>query len=201
MIKAQHLAFYKWFYAVYAQLTIKRAFESVNINIPNIDNDKALLVIANHHSWWDGFWVLNLNRQLWRKRFHVMMLLEQLKRHPTFRFIGAYSVQKGARSVLETLHYTSHLLKDNQNMVLLFPQGKIQSQHMEGIKFQKGINRIITSASDINVLMLVSLTDYFSNKKNGLWVYGKILNQYQNIEKSYNDFYLQCKKQQQVWKG
>ncbi|ALO14758.1 hypothetical protein L21SP5_01094 [Salinivirga cyanobacteriivorans] len=201
MIKARHLAFYRWFYGVYSRIAISRAFNQVNVFIPEIDADKPLLVIANHHSWWDGFWVLNLNRRYWKKRFHVMMMLEQLRRHPTFRYVGAYSVQKGNRSVMESLEYTSSILGESKNMVLLYPQGIIQSQHVDYIKFQKGINKIINNSNGISVLMLVTLTDYFSHRRPGLWVYGELFNEEGDIELAYNDFYMHIKKQQRKWTG
>lgn len=201
MIQARHLRFYEWFYAMYSRLAIRGEFASINRDIAAINLEKPLLILANHHSWWDGFWVLYLNRLLWQKRFHVMMLYDQLRKHMTFRYVGAYSVKKGAKSVLESLKYTSELLQKQGNMVLLFPQGEIQSQHSEYIHFQKGVRKTIAEISDVEILMLVFFTDYFSNKKNNLWVYGERLEKSDDPEAAFNRFYNQCKQRQQLWNG
>ncbi len=197
MIHAQHSWFYTNFYRLYSNWIIKRNFSHINIDIPEVDNAKPLLVIGNHHSWWDGFWVMHLNNSFWKKRFFVMMLLEQLQKHSSFSRAGAFSIEQGKRSVLETMEYAKQILQSPDNMLLMYPQGRIESQHQSYIHFQKGAVRLIERVDNVNVLMLITLTDYLSEKKNGLWVYGKLLHQKTDIESRFNDFYLQAKKIQQ----
>lgn len=201
MIKACHLQFYVKFYELYAQIGIHRNFSNIFIEIPTTGRRKPLLVMGNHHSWWDGFWILHLNRLYWKKRFHVMMKYEQLRKHPTFRYAGAYSVDQGRRSIVDSLNYTENLLQKPNNLVLLFPQGKIQSQHINCIKFQKGATSIIRRSNNVDIMMIATFTDYFSRKKCGLWIYGQLLDARNNPEAAYNAFYQSAKKTQQAWTG
>jgi hypothetical protein len=79
-------------------------------------------------------------------------------------------------------------------MVLIFPQGEIYSMHVDYIKFEKGVEKIIDKISyDTQVLFVVNLIDYFSNKKPNLYMYFKSFMandlQQKDIEYLYNVFY------------
>jgi len=161
------------------------------------DSGKPVLVIANHFSWWDGFWLMYLNLKLIHRKFHFMMLEEQLKKHWYFQFAGGYSVKKKSRSVLESLKYTDRLLKDPKNMVFIFPQGEIQSQHSSTITFEQGVQRIIEKLTDeIHVVFVANLLDYFSHPKPSLYMYIETHNSQQlksgSVESKYLRFYMQA---------
>jgi 1-acyl-sn-glycerol-3-phosphate acyltransferase len=201
IIKASHKRFYDWFYGFYAKRAIKLNFHNVHVDLPNINQERSLLVLANHHSWWDGFWVMRLNQLYWNKEFYVMMLREQLLKHRSFRKAGAYSVNPGSRSVLESLKYTNELLFDHQNMVLLFPQGEIQSQHIIQPKFEHGVNHIIDNLSNTDVMLLNMYTDFFSQKHISLYCYGKMLKDRTQVETEFVDFYLKSRLKQGLCTG
>ena len=82
-------------------------------------------------------------------------------------------------------------------MVLIFPQGEIQSMHNQQIHFEKGIERILKNMEGkIQLAFLANLVDYFSNPKPGIYFY---LTEYENldfnspdIQKAYNQFYNEC---------
>ncbi|PLX22819.1 MAG: glycerol acyltransferase [Salinivirgaceae bacterium] len=196
IIKANHKRFYKWFYGLYAKRAISKYFNGIEVFLPEINPDKSLLVLANHHSWWDGFWAMRLNELYWKKEFYVMMLKSQLLKHKTFIGAGAFSIDPGSRSIIESINYTVELLSNNKNMVLLFPQGKIQSQQKNSIHFEQGVNRIIDELKNTDVLLMNTFTDYFSNKKNTLFVYGKVLTDLNNVEGDFNQFYEESKLKQ-----
>jgi 1-acyl-sn-glycerol-3-phosphate acyltransferase len=195
--KATHNFIIYPFFIRYSIRKIKKAFHKVYIKGEFREKDLPLLLISNHISWWDGFWAVYLNMKLFHRKFYFMMLEEQLKKHMFFNKAGGYSVKKGSRSVLETIAYTENLLTDPKNMVLLFPQGKIESLYTQLIRFETGIEHIIKRlTSDIQVIFLVNLIDYFSNPKPGLYMYikeyeGKDFTT-EKLQKEYNRFYSDC---------
>jgi 1-acyl-sn-glycerol-3-phosphate acyltransferase len=174
MIKAKHhIAMYPMFKWL-TRFMIKRNFKRVIIDREFNDNGNAVLVIANHISWWDGFWIMLLNLKVIKRRFHFMMLEEQLRKHWYFQYSGGYSVKKKSRNIIESVNYTSELLKNQQNMVLMFPQGHINSMHNPSVRFESGIDRIIQSIPpEVQVLFVVNLVDYFSDAKPKLFIYLK----------------------------
>ena len=132
-----------------------------------------------------------------------MMLEEQLKKHMFFNKAGGYSVKKGSKSILETIDYTASLLADLKNMVLVFPQGKIESLYTQTIRFETGIEHIIKRlTSDIQIIFLVNLIDYFSHPKPGLYMFikeyeGKDFTT-EKMQEEYNRFYSDCVSENQL---
>ncbi|QHT67731.1 glycerol acyltransferase [Rhodocytophaga rosea] len=175
MIKPARYLLTDWFWRQYYKFIIQADFSQFSFNQDiDISREKALLVLANHFSWWDGFLLYHLNELFFHKRFHVMMLQEQLKQYSFLRYSGAYSVQRKGKSLLESLQYTSRLLENPGNIVLIFPQGKIESMHTPYIHFEKGIKHIADHCEkDIQILFSVALVDYASQRKPALQLYLK----------------------------
>ena len=72
-----------------------------------------------------------------------MVQEDQLRKFPFFRYKGAFSVKKNSREALESLSYAAELLNEPDNLVLMFPQGKLQSMHVPDIAFEQGVFRLL----------------------------------------------------------
>ncbi len=120
------------------------SFYFARIHWPNQKppTNAPVLLLCNHQSWWDGILIFILHQKFWKKPFYVMMLLSELTKRKFLTYLGAYSIQKNNRSVLESLNYTLKLL-ENPNHVLVFPQGRLESQHVAHLTFPKGIQYLV----------------------------------------------------------
>ena len=119
-----------------------------------------------------------------------MMLEEQLKKYWFFRYSGGFSVNRNSRTIFETLDYAGNLLHNNENLVLIFPQGKIQSVYQQEIQFEKGVERIIRStACEIQVIFLANLVDYFSSSRPKIFMYLEEFNYSDNETGTIQDHY------------
>jgi 1-acyl-sn-glycerol-3-phosphate acyltransferase len=161
MIKAQHSEWVEKLMDGYLYLAYRFHFSRMEIVGKFVDQGLPLLVIGNHISWWDGFWIRSLNKKVLGRRFHVMMLENQLRGNRFLRRMGAFSIKPGSRSILESLTYASELMKDPKNLLLYFPQGKIESQYQHRFVFKKGIEKIL-AGRQVQILFVANLTDYFS---------------------------------------
>jgi len=126
-----------------------------------------------------------------------MMLDEQLRKNIFLNKAGGYSVKKGSRSIIETLGYTAELLRNKKNLVLMFPQGKIESMHNQTIRFEKGIEYVLKKVGGkVQILFLVNLIDYFSNHRPGLYMYLREYNgtdfTSETLQKEFNRFHAEC---------
>lgn len=156
-----------------------------------------MLLITNHNSWWDGLWVEWVNQQVFKRRFYFMMLEEQLRKFWFFNYTGGFSVKKNSKSIIESLAYTSELLTDRENLVLMYPQGKIRSIYDSDFHFEKGIEHVLKRLDNpVQLIFMVSLIDYFSNPKPGLFLY---LKEYAEtdlsikaIQLNFSEFYQKC---------
>ena len=154
------------FFSWYINRIIKSDFEDLKFNHTEFDKDKSILLLANHCSWWDGFLMFQINRFYFRKKFHVMITEENYKKVWFLKYLGSFSVKKNSRSAIETLEYAGKLLNDPDNLVLIFPQGKLYSGHVDEIQFQKGLINLINSSSrKFQYIFAASFVDYFEHRK------------------------------------
>ena len=202
MIKARHTRTGVWFFRKYSGFFLGRNFKSITIEGDYIDSNKSFLVISNHFSWWDGFIQLVLNEKVFKKVFHVMMLEEQLKLFMILNKAGAFSIKKQTRDIIESLGYCTELLENNRNLVLIFPQGEIQSLYTQTFVFEKGLNLLLKN-ENASLIFNVNLVDYFSDKKPHLTIYYKEYVYDKNttlrdIENSFNSFASDCRIKQKA---
>ena len=166
------------------------------------DRGLPVLMIGNHFSWWDGFIANLINIRMLHRRFHVMMLEDQLAGREFLNKAGAYSIKKGGRSAVESLRYTAELLQEDQNLVVLYPQGEFQSLYTRRIKFEKGIQVIASQVKkEYHFLFYVALADYYSDKKPFLNIYLREVSRELaldagELESAYNRFLDECILQQ-----
>lgn len=198
MIKARHKPFYDWFFKWYSHVMLHFHFRELEIHSEVEDDGNAVLVIGNHFSWWDGFIMVEVNNRLWKRYFNVMMLEEQLQNRMFLNKAGAFSIKKGDRSLIESLSYAGELLSDSGNLVLMFPQGEIQTTYTRKFEFEKGVETILKkSQGQPQVIFSAALIDYFSWKQPRLDVYLQKFN-YESIpttpvlQDAYNNFFAEA---------
>jgi len=165
MLKANHHTFHQWLLGNYVRFILWRDFREIIITGDVKPDGRAVLLIPNHFSWWDGFFALHLNQKLFRKRIHLMMLERELSKRLFFTRAGAFSINHGSREVLESLNYTAQLLEDANNLVVMYPQGKLGSQHLWEVNFRKGVERVISSVNNVQIVLSALLVDYYSHRR------------------------------------
>lgn len=191
-------AFFCW----YINRIIRSDFHRFEFNKTEIDPNRSILLLANHFSWWDGFLLIQLNRIFLKKRFNVMVNEESYIRHWFFKYLGSFSVKRKSRSMLETLEYAGSLLQDPENLVVIFPQGKLYSSHIDEVAFEKGLMNIINSSGKkFQYLFAVIFTDYFQNRKPSINCYlqtweGAEFTSLQLIKSEFNKHFEASRKQQ-----
>ncbi len=196
IIKAKHNFILDPFFRFYVIWKMKRSFHLVSFKGEIQDKNRPVLVIGNHVSWWDGIWALHFNRHYFNRKFYFMMQEEQLRKNCFFQYTGGFSVRKKSKSVVESLNYAAELLSDKNNMVLLFPTGKIQSMHQNEFIFEKGVEKILQKTKQkIQVVFMVNLVDYFSNPKPVITTFFEDYNgsfSTPALQTEFNRFYQSC---------
>lgn len=166
MIKARHHWFYYPFFRLYSRYLPRWDFREVNLHSDIEDRGLPVFMVGNHFSWWDGFLALHINMETFNRKFHIMMLEEQLEGRMFLNKAGAYSIKRGSRSMIESLNYTNELLTDPAHMVVMFPQGAIQSIHDQPQRFEKGWYRVIERLkTPVQFVFYHALVDYYSHRK------------------------------------
>lgn len=142
MIEAQHSFLAQLFFYPYLERLLKKNFSHfyfVNEQ-PKIDSESGLIITPNHFSWWDGFFIGYIVRKLSKRKIYIMMLENQLEKYWFFKKVGAYSInQSNPKEIIKTADYTQKIIR-KENVVVIYPQGKIESFDIEDINIKNGLN-------------------------------------------------------------
>jgi 1-acyl-sn-glycerol-3-phosphate acyltransferase len=174
MIYPQKNRFILWGMQVYVKWLLAWHFREIKFNDIALDKSRSVLLIANHYSFWDALILYTVNNRLLKKNMHVMILEESMHKYPTFKYAGAFSVRKGSREVVRSLDYAAKLLDDSKNLVLIYPQGKLYSNFVTRVNFEKGIMRVIEQAAgNFQLVFAAAFIQYFRSTKPTATVYLK----------------------------
>lgn len=195
MIEARHNKIYDAFFNWYLHAILKKDFNRIDVVGKWPVHEQSDLVIGNHVSWWDGFWVYYLNKRLVNKQLYVMMLEEQLKPRRFLRRIGAFSIEPGSRDMVYSLNYAARLLQQPGHLVVMYPQGEMASLSAGVLPFKNGVSQLIDKAGLQQVLFYTALIDYFSERKPTLTLYlGSTMvdrDSAGDLQKAYENFHQQ----------
>jgi hypothetical protein len=199
MIKAKHNKFYIKFSSNYAKLLLSIYFRNIRYVGDYEQSNLPVLIISNHFSWWDGFIQIQLNNKYFKRRLHLMMLENELRKTMHLTGLGAFSIEKRRHSMIESLKYSLEILQNPENLLLFFPQGKIQSIYTSKFVFEKGLlNYIIKKLkNEFQFVFNVNLIDYSSKRRPEISVYFKTYDWGKNptvddIERDFNLYANNC---------
>jgi hypothetical protein len=160
------------FFSWYIQFIIKKDFAAFNYDGVETKSNSSVLVLANHFSWWDGFFLFYINKKVFKKQFHVLVNAENYNKVGFLKYLGAFAAENKGKDVLETLSYAGKLLDVQENFVFLFPLVNFYSNHLKSISFEKGVMQMINaSQKKINIIFAATFIDYFAKRKPTAYTY------------------------------
>jgi hypothetical protein len=172
MIKAKPLplTLIKWGSSVLMWFFRKR-FNKMVINPIEIKPNHSYILMCNHFGFADGFFSYYIafkmiNRQHKLKGLYTMSVKKQMEKNWWLKYCGSFSVEPGKRSVNESLDYAAEILNTPGNILLFFPQGNLESQHIRSIEFKDGIYEIVNRIKGTCQLIWSSnILEYFESTK------------------------------------
>jgi 1-acyl-sn-glycerol-3-phosphate acyltransferase len=193
--------FIRWMLHTYVLRTIKRHLHKIDFNQIETDPDKSILLLANHFSYWDSLVLYVVNMKLFNRKYHVMVREDTTVKLQYLKYAGAFSVNKKSRDMLRSLDYAAELLLSPKNIVLIFPQGKLYSNFVSDVHFEKGVTKIMAKAEEkFQLIFAATFIQYIRNKKPDVTVYlenvtsaDKTLDE---LKSAYQQFYDRVKKKQ-----
>jgi 1-acyl-sn-glycerol-3-phosphate acyltransferase len=167
MIKAEHKAWAHFIFDIYLNRIIKRDFQGFYIigELPDLDNNKGLIITPNHFSWWDGFFIYYLMKKFSSRKIYIMMLEDQLKSYSFFKKLGAFSInQQNTKSIIDTINYASTLISGDSYLVI-YPQGEIESYEKRPLTVKEGLVKIIEKAEIETDVLPVSFKIHYTTTR------------------------------------
>jgi len=134
-----------------------RDLDSVRfLDVPDgLPDDRPLLVVANHTSWWDGFLIHELVRRVRPSAsLYTIMLEKELEKAPFLRWTGCIGIEPGDPATLRKALTTVRTLarKDPGTVVQFFPQGAIGPSRARPLGFKNGYRVVARALGNAMVL-------------------------------------------------
>lgn len=167
VIPAQYSVNFNRLFAIYSANLFRRRFDSIYIDGTFRPGSLDRTVwYMNHHTWWDALIPNLLNSKVFHQDMRAIMDEEQLRKYPFFRKLGAFSVDRShPRSALNALEYAVDALQQDHSSLYIFPQGKIEPEFIDPMKFEGGLAWLYRSLPNVDfVPIATTMNTRYSDK-------------------------------------
>jgi len=166
MIPARRVKLFSNWFALYMRYRMRKAFNQLVVMPFTPKPGHSILLLCNHFSWWDGLWGNYLAYWHLHRKLYIMMQEDHLKKRMLLNLFGGFSINRSSREMIKSLQYAANLLNNPENLVVVFPQGQLISNHTTEIVVEKGIERLIKNIKGpCQVIYSCALIDYFESLK------------------------------------
>ncbi|MCX2574791.1 1-acyl-sn-glycerol-3-phosphate acyltransferase [Pedobacter sandarakinus] len=155
---------------------VKRKFNKIIFNQIEIKPNHSFVFMCNHFSFWDGilaiFLVINAVDKVHRlKTIRIMTLRQQMEKNKWLKYIGSFSVSPGNLRSRESIEYAIEVLNEPGNLLIIFPQGNLETMFIRYIKFKEGIGSIVPKVkSNCQLMWSSNFIEYFESLKPNLYM-------------------------------
>jgi len=166
MIPQRRNAFIQNLFHRYVNYRARKTFNVMRYNEINLKPGHSVLLLCNHFSWWDGFWAGWLTWFFFKRKFYIMMQEDHLKQRMWLNLMGGFSINRQSKEVVHSLNYAADLLNNPENLVTVFPQGELVSNHTEDINIERGIAHIVKKVKgNCQIVYYSAFIEYFESLK------------------------------------
>jgi hypothetical protein len=188
-------------------MVMKHKCKNLIIKPVELKPNHSYILMCNHFSFWDGFWALWMCRQAFfkeggMKKLYIMSVKKQMEKNKFLKYIGSFSIDPGKRSITESFDYAAEILAEPGNLLLFYPQGKLESAFIRYIKFDEGLYEIVPRIKgDCQLIWSSNIFEFYESFRPT--IAGHMLDcgtnhtfDFEALKKKVNDFHLDCIKKQ-----
>ncbi|NBT60120.1 hypothetical protein EBT16_15220, partial [bacterium] len=143
----------------YLNWSFKRSFDNVFCSgLSQLEGIQTpLLFVPNHVSWWDGFFLFEIQRRARPKaRLYTIALEKTCIENPILPKMGVLPLRPedpiSFRSLLTFLQQIRTEQLPEELAVGFFPQGRITPSFLPDLNFRRGIEKIISVLSPVTLV-------------------------------------------------
>jgi 1-acyl-sn-glycerol-3-phosphate acyltransferase len=124
---------------------------------PNLAQGLPILFVANHLSWWDGFFLWRIQRKIAPGApVYTVMLAREFHQTFWFKWVGMLPITPGStaslRALLKRLHSFCKNPQRSPVFCSFFPQGVIKPSFARPLGFADGLGSIAQAMAPVNVV-------------------------------------------------
>lgn len=191
-MKVPYSRTFRWLFDFYLNFLFRRNFERIHVQVDKIstecahtaapilalDKNLPTLLVANHCSWWDGFFLARLQREIAPTGILLTVMLEsELRKYPLFRKLGAVGLDpKNPVSVARAFCKLKEFTKQQSRPVIIayFPQGEIRPQFEPTLSFKPGVELLIRMLRPLQLIpVALAIEPMTASKPSGFILAGK----------------------------
>ncbi|OJW12867.1 lysophospholipid acyltransferase family protein [Mucilaginibacter sp. 44-25] len=166
MIPARRVTLFSNWFAKYMRYRMRKAFNRLEVMPFTPKPGHSILLLCNHFSWWDGLWGNYLAYWHLHRKLYIMMQEDHLQKRMLLNLFGGFSINRQSREMIKSLQYAAGLLANPENLVVVFPQGELISNHTTEIKVERGIELLLRNIKGpCQIVYNCALIDYFESLK------------------------------------
>lgn len=118
---------------------------------------EPILFVSNHVSWWDGFFLFELQRRIRPKgQIYTVALEKTCLENPILPRMGVLPLDPNRpgslRKLFSTLKSLRKEIPEDELLVSFFPQGKIGPSFLPDLRFERGIERVVSCLAPIQLV-------------------------------------------------
>lgn len=153
MTAAEKSPLFNALFWLYIRRLLRRHFSRVIFRPLELALHRPTLYIANHHTWWDGFFAFALNERYLHQDLHLMMAAEQFEKFRFFRKLGVFSVDPASPpDAGAAFRYSVRVLRQKGAPSLwIFPAGEMLPYGSD-VRYRDGFARIACAAGDVQIV-------------------------------------------------
>lgn len=157
MIKARKNRVLETLFARMNKRMLRRHFHALHVRgaerVQQLDRSLPIIFYGNHSNWWDGLIEFYLSLEVLHCDSYLMMEEKQMVRYKFFRFIGAFSVNRGSpREAYESVRYASEIVSGPNRVLWIYPQSDMRPNDVRPLKFYSGIGHIASRVGKAHLI-------------------------------------------------
>lgn len=172
VIPASESKIFDLIFSLYVRNLYRRRFDRVYLHSDYIPSSlDTSIYFLNHYSWWDALTPYLLNKKLFRQNMRAMMVEHQVRKFPFFRKIGVFSVDKEhPRKSMNSLRYAADSMFRDKASLYIYPQGKIEDEHIKDLRFESGLAWLYQHLPDVDFVPIATTMNTRYSEKPRLYV-------------------------------
>lgn len=129
-----------------------------------------LLFVSNHVSWWDGFFLFEIQRRIRPSaQLYTIALEKTCLENPILPRMGVLPLQPGNPGSLKALLQHLKRLRSEKApedlIVSFFPQGKITPSVLRDLNFQRGVEKVVSALNPVTLVPIGIHIEPMTGKK------------------------------------
>ncbi|MBV9538884.1 MAG: lysophospholipid acyltransferase family protein [Acidisphaera sp.] len=159
-----------WCFTFYVEWMMRRRFHALRVSrtgLPDVPDDRPVIVYTNHPSWWDPAFFYVLSRRMFAGR-HAFGPMERAAldgKYPLFKRLGVYAVDPTPRGAARFLRVAARLLAGGNRVLWITAEGDFTDGRRRPVRLRPGLAHLARAFEGVTMLPLAMEYPFWNESK------------------------------------